>query len=189
MVVPRGPRGSGVISARRSRRRRASRPLPPYRAVARHWPSMTVSSLFDFTFTFDFVFMACVPWLWLERGSAVLGACRKAEDSFFHKRRDAASPLEGAVAEVPHFNRTPSTRRGEGFFDFVRSKDEKRGAATRTAPQISLGIEKNLKFFQVVPIAYLRGRPSAGHFDCVFWASCHIDSFLFLPFFRISQNV
>ena len=109
--------------------------------------------------------------------------------SILNKRRDAASPLEGAVAEGPHFNRTPSTRRGEGFFDFVRSKDEKRGAATRTAPQISLGIEKNLKFFQVVPIAYLRGRPSAGHFDCVFWASCHIDSFLFLPFFRISQNV
>ena len=116
--------GTSILNKRRD----AASPLVytralPTRNVAPHSGHlMTVSSLFDFTFTFDFVFMACVPWLRLERGSAVLGACRKAEDSVFHKRRDAASPLEGAVAEVPHFNRTPSTRRGEGFRCFTDTK-------------------------------------------------------------------
>ena len=61
---------------------------------------MTVSSLFDFTFTFDFVFMACVPWLRLERGSAVLGACQKAEDSFLNKHIDWRSHREAAARVV-----------------------------------------------------------------------------------------
>ena len=70
---------------------------------------------------FNFIFVS-FRFRVFRKGEAASSPLVGSGTSVLNKRRDAASPLEGAVAEVPHFNRTPSTRRGEGFRCFSHTK-------------------------------------------------------------------